>query len=77
MSTGTTKFWTNAPDASRLGPTSTCCQPGEARGYIPVVTFGVPENTPAGGLVGKTVSMEGTKRVSFIARGRKTEGTKL
>ena len=76
MSTGVTKFWTQAPKASRLGPTSTGWKPGEARSYIPVVSFGVPENTPAGGLVGKTVDMNGTKRVTFVTRGAKTEGTK-
>ena len=76
MSTGVTKFWTKAPKASRLGPTSTGWKPGEARSYIPVMTLGVPENIPAGGLVGKAVDMDGTKRVSFVVRGKKTEGTK-
>jgi hypothetical protein len=65
--------WKNAP---KLSPKMTNWRPGEARSYIPVVNFGVPMNMPAGGLLGKTVSMDGTKRVSFVVNGEKTQGTK-
>ncbi len=66
-------FWTKAP---KIGPKPSGWRPGEARVYTPELTFGRPENMPAGGLVGKTVNMDGDKRVSFIVRGPKTGSTK-
>ena len=59
----------------KYGPHQTNWRPGEARSYIPVLNFGVPMNVPAGGLVGKTVNMDGDKRVTFVVRGEKTQGT--
>ena len=62
--------------APSFGPHMTNWTPGEKRAYIPVVSFGVSPNVPAGGLVGGVSDMNGTRRVSFITRGSKTEGTK-
>ena len=62
--------------APSYGPYMMNWTPGEKRTYIPVVSFGVSPNVPAGGLVGGVREMDGINRVSFITRGRKTEGTK-
>ena len=60
----------------KTGPTNRQWKPGEARSYIPVLSFRADENTPAGGLVGKVAETDGTKQVRFVVRGAKTEGTK-
>lgn len=65
-------FWHKPP---KYGPQPSQWRPGERRSYIPVISFGRPENTPAEGVVGKTVDVNGTKTVSFVVRGPKTEGT--
>lgn len=67
------QFWKRAP---KLTPKGTNWRPGEARSYIPVVSFGVPQNKPAGGVVGESFDVDGTQRVSFIVKGAKTEDTK-
>jgi len=66
-------FWTKAP---KIGPQSTDWTPGEPRSYIPVLNLGVQQNTPAGGVVGKTTQMDGDRRVTFVVRGAKTQSTK-
>jgi hypothetical protein len=70
------KFWQTAP-YSKIGTHPNGWRPGETRSYIPVVSFGVPENTPQDGLIGKAQNMDGDKRVSFIVRAKnvKSGGT--
>jgi hypothetical protein len=69
-----TKFWENVP---KLTPKMTEWQPGTTRSYIPVATFGRQENVKPAGNLGEIKMMDGDRRVSFIVRGKKTEGTKL
>lgn len=64
-------FWTKPPFAAKAGVQ---WKPGEARSYIPIITMGRPESIPAGGVVGKTVSVDGTKRVSFVVKGPQKHG---
>ena len=65
-------FWKNAP---KIGPKQTGWRPGEIRTYMPVVSFGVPENVPDGVLVGKATGIIGTQRVSTVVHGSKAGGT--
>jgi hypothetical protein len=65
-------FWTKAP---KVGPSGTDWTPGEPRTYIPVLNLGVTANSPAAGKLGGTDQVNGVQRVSFIARGKKTQGT--
>ena len=65
-------FWTKAP---KFGHQSTDWTPGEPRAYIPVLNMGVKMNVPPGGILGKTDHMDGDRRVSFVVRGSKTQGT--
>ena len=66
------RFWKNP----KTGPKMQQWSPGEARSYIPVISFRAPETTPAGGLVGKIAEMDGTRQVRFTVKGPKTAGTK-
>jgi hypothetical protein len=67
-------FWSKM-SVGKVGKKMSDWQPGQARSYIPVVNIGAPENIPVQGLVGKTVNLDGDKRVTFVVRGQKTLGT--
>ena len=69
----TNRFWGNVP---KLSPKATQWKPGEARSYIPVLSFARPETVTPGGQVGKTAFMDGSSRVSFVVHGTKHGKTK-
>jgi len=64
-------FWFDPPYKAKAGVQ---WKPGEARSYIPIITMDRPETVPAGGVVGKTVSVDGDKRVSFVIKGPQKHG---
>ena len=56
-------LWKNPRTEARPDQVTT----GSPRSYIPVLSFRSPEQTPVGGIVGKTTQIDGTQRVTFIA----------